>query len=205
MRKIFKKSFLSICLASVSLMVTSCANYNAVALSNQPFQQLISTTDEVQGIILAARSFSEEECKQYLDRDVIDKGFQPVQLFFQNNTNKSYDFSARRISLPVAYPEEVARTVHTSTIGRVAGYGIGSLLFWPLVIPAIVDGIKSTYANEALDKDYRLKTNYNHTIAPHSNLNTLIFVPIRDYRNSFMVKLIDLETKEPLLLQVNAS
>jgi hypothetical protein len=110
---------------------------------------------------VAAKAFDKMDCKRYLDRDVIKKGYQPVQLFIQNNSDKNYLLSLNRLSLPYVRPEEVARTVHTSTMGRILGYGIpGIVIAWPLIIPAVVDGVKSSEANEALDKDFYASCQY---------------------------------------------
>ncbi len=128
-----------------------------------------------------------------------------MQLFIQNNTNKNLLFSLNRVSLPLARPEEVAKKVHTSTVGRAAGYGAASLLLWPLIIPAIVDGIQSAQANHSLDNDFYSKGAKDQAVHPHSHINTLLFVPISGYSNHFTITLIDCETHNPISLNVCAS
>lgn len=125
---------------------------------------------------------------------MIAKGYQPIQLTFRNNTDKRYVFSSRDVSLPCAHADEVARTVHTSTVGRVAGYSVGGLFVWPLFIPAVVDGIKSSNANTALDKDFDEKAKDSFLIAPHSYSKTLIFVPKAHFSPVFDISLLDEES-----------
>lgn len=209
MRKIFYKNVVVIAkILSIIFCVgylTGCARYNAKALSNLSPDLIIKTTSKSGGIGVAAKSFTKADCKRYLDRDVISKGYQPVQLFLQNNTEKSFSFSLNRISLPYATPEEVADQVHTSTVGRTVGYGIGALIIWPLAIPAVVDGVMSSQANESLDNDFYSKSAKDQIVNPHSYINTLIFVPISSYTSNFSIILIDQETNEPVLLSVSAS
>ena len=157
-------------------------------------------------IIVAAKAYDKTDCKRYLDRDVIANGYQPVQLYIQNNSDKSYSFSLNRIDLPFAREDEVARKVHTSTVGRALGYGIpGVLVLWPLIIPAVVDGIKSSEANEALDYDFSSKIARDQTIGPRSYFNKIIFVPVGDFRQSFSVTLIDQDSNEPDTFHICAS
>jgi hypothetical protein len=94
--------------------------------------------------------------------------------------------------------QEVARKVHTSPDGRMAVWGIGGLIFFPLMIPAVVEGIKSSEANKALDEDYLSKSAKEHVIEPYTSFTGLIFVSKdHDYR-SLEVSLVDQITKEKL-------
>jgi hypothetical protein len=196
------KTFL---VATCLCFLAGCANYSASALTNLNPDFILNSSSQPSNLKAAAKAFSKADCKKYLDRDVMSKGYQPVQLFIQNNTKKSYSFALNRISLPHARPEEVAEKVHTSTVGRAAGYGVGALLLWPLAIPAVVDGIKSSQANEALDNDFSAKAARDQVLQPRSYLNTLIFVPSSGYTSSFTVSLIDIETNQPVILPVSAS
>jgi len=97
----------------------------------------------------------------------------------------------------------VAEKVYTSTAGRIAGYGVGALLIWPLIIPAIIDGVKSYQANKSLNKDFLSKAAEDKTIKAYSQMNSIVFVPIRNYEKTFSMTLIDCETKKPLTLTVD--
>ncbi|NGX45800.1 MAG: hypothetical protein K940chlam2_00980 [Chlamydiae bacterium] len=209
MKKNFSKKigkFGKVCLVVFGLAyLTGCASYNASTLTNLSPDHFMNSTPKAEGIGIAAKAFSKVDCKMYLDRDVISKGYQPVQLFIQNNTEKSYSFALSRIGLPHASPEEVAEKVHTSTVGRATAYGVGSLFLWPLAIPAVVDGVKSSQANKALDNDFNTKVAKDQNLNPHSYMNSLIFVPVTGFSNNFTVTLIDLETNKPVILTVSAT
>jgi hypothetical protein len=143
---------------------------------------------------IGCKAFSVEDCYTYLDRNVIAKGYQPIQLTFQNNTDKRYVFATEGVSLPCVDPEFVAKTVHTNTAGRVTGYAVGGLFFTPLFIPAVVDGIRSSDANKALDEDFYSKVKQHFVIQPNAYNKTLIFVPKSQMAPVFDVSLLDEET-----------
>ena len=166
------------------LSLSSCASYNASPLCN-PSPDLIQTVFPEDGITIVSKAFTKEDCEIFLDRDVLAEGYQPIQLYIQNNSDRGYIFSLNRINLPVAPPAEVAEKVHTSTVGRAVGYGAGAFILWPLAIPAIVDGVGSSKASKRLDKDFSAKAARDQVIFPHSHLNSIIFVPVHGYQDTF--------------------
>lgn len=115
------------------------------------------------------------------------KGYQPVQLTFKNTTEKSYVFSSKEISIPCTNPQEVAQSVYTSTLGRV-------VLYSPLIVPAIVDGVRSMNANARLNQDFHYKAQEHFIIPPGAYIKTLVFVPQAHYRPVFDLSLLERET-----------
>lgn len=190
---------------AVSLvLLAGCASYRAAPLNSLSSQILPVTTNSKDDVLVIAKAFSKQDCKRYLDRDVIAKGYQPVQIFIQNNSDKHYAFALNRISLSCARPEEVAEKVHTSTVGRATGYGVASLFLWPLAIPAVIDGVKSSQANESLDNDFSSKAAIDQTIQPHAYFNKIIFVPVNEYQSTFAMTLIDQASNTKKTFNVNA-
>ena len=198
-----KKSTLpTLAISTALIFLSGCASYNATALNTLSSEAVISSWSEKKDVLVVARAFNRAECKKYLDRDVLARGYQPVQLYIENNSDRNYIFSLNRVSLSVARPEEVAEKVHTSTVGRAAGYGAGALIFWPLAIPAVVDGVKSSQANEALDSDFSSKAARNQIILSHSNFNKLLFIPVSEYQPTFYITLIDEQSHEMRKIKV---
>jgi len=193
-----------IILVALSLVfLTGCASYNALPLNSMSSEVIDVTKPAMRtDVTIAAKALSRSECIRYFDRDVIEKGYLPVQLYIQNNTKNAYVFSLNRVSLSVARPEVVAAKVHTSTVGRAVGYGAGALLLWPLAIPAVVDGIKSARANQALDADFDAKCAQDQIISMHSHMNKVLFVPRSEFDSSFTVTLVDAESHTPKTIQV---
>ena len=199
-------------ISTAMLLLSGCASYHAASLNYLP-EEIITQGSESnkKELKVAAKAFDKADCKRYLDRDVLRQGYQPIQLYIQNDSNKSYAFSLSRLNLSIAESEEVARTVHTSTIGRILWYGVPGLILspfglgLPLIIPAVVDGIKSSEANDALDVDYYVKTiKDDQVIGPHSHFNKLVFVDAAKYQSSFSLTLIEQGTKKEEIFSLNA-
>lgn len=200
-----KHSQLSVlAVASVLILLSGCASYQAASLNTLSSDAMVSGMPGREEIVIVAKAFNKADCKRYLDRDVIAQGYQPIQLYIENKSDKNYAFSLSRVSLSCASPEEVAEKVHTSTVGRATGYGVGALFLWPLAIPAIVDGVKSSQANDALDIDFSSKAARDQVIQPHAYFNKLLFVPSNEYQPAFTVTLMDQNSnKKALAVRVN--
>lgn len=154
------------------------------------------------GITLSVKKLTSGDSKRILNRDVIEKGYQPIQITVNNDTKKYVLFSNQGVNLPTVPAQEVAEKVHTSTTGRAAAYGVAGLFVWPLLIPAVVDGMGSSQASEKLDRDYNAKVMGQVVIQPYGTHNGLIFVPVSEYQDSFEVVLVDRETKEKISYRV---
>lgn len=206
-KKFFKTLGYSIPSAFVLLSLASCASYQATPLTNLSSSILMTETNSSnrEDVTIIAKAFNKTDCKRYLDRDVISKGYRPVQLYIENNSSNNYLFSLNRITLSLARAEEVAEKVHTSTAGRAAAYGAGAwFTFGLLAIPAVVDGVKSANANESLDNDFSTKSARDQTLYPHSHANMVLFVPMNSYQSTFTVTLMDLASNKPKTIQVTA-
>ena len=177
----------------MAILLTGCASYQANALSALD-PECVREYPEMNGMAIGCKAFSVEDCYTYLDRNVIAKGYQPIQLTFNNNSDKRYVFTTQGVSLPCVSPETVASTVHTNTAGRVTVYTIGGLFITPLFIPAIVDGIRSSHANKSLDEDFYDKVKQQFVIQPNGYNKTLIFFPKSQMAAVFEVSLLDEET-----------
>jgi hypothetical protein len=197
--------------------LSSCANYNAYALKTLSPSLLVKCDSDGKDMHIygVSKPFNRKDCMKYLGRDVLAAGYMPVQIYIENNSSTSYIFDTNRISIACAYPEEVAEKVHTSTTGRVLAYGaaaVGSLplsVFLPVTTPAftvcaIVDGIKSSNANTALDHDYSNKSAINQTIQAYSKMNKIVFIPISASYSELSVTLIDTQTRAPLKIKLSA-
>ena len=172
----------------LAVTLCACANYRADSLNNLQTAAVYSSAPKTDGVHVAAKAFDAADCKRYLDRNVLAKGYQPIQLCIKNDTDESYVFALDRISLSHTRPEVVAQSVHTSTVGRAVGYGAAALLIWPFAIPAVLDSVWSAEANDALDIDFSSKSARDQVIYPHTSMNKLIFVPVSSYQPQFRME-----------------
>lgn len=183
--------------AAICFLSSGCARYRALPLpklGNPCSTHRIDTED----IRFAYKVYDANDCQQFLGRNVLKKGYQPIQLTINNSTGRYLKFSARSISFPCVPPFEIAKKVETSTVSRVLGWGIPGLFIWPFLIPAVVDGIGSEKANQMLNFDYATKFARSQIIEPFSTLNGLIFVPLESFNPVFTVTLVDQETNEKI-------
>lgn len=221
---IFKRLTCVFLLAVLCFTFSGCARYSAVALrdfstyrmpltdpslvastdvsqlSNQAEGNFVAKSGQKGGVQMFAKIFDRQDCERYLGRDVLAKGYQPVHIVLKNLSSRAYAVAPERINLPLASVEEVAKSVHTSTAKRVTYYGIAGLFLSPFLIPAVVDGIKSSEANKELDRDYARKALKSETLMPQSQISALIFVPIErfNYGADISMKLVDLENYKSL-------
>ena len=198
-------------LGCLVILISGCAAYQAVSLAALDPDQ-VRTYPEAKGLRVGYKVYSEKDCFDYLDRNVLAKGYQPVQLTLENQSERTYLFSVSNVRLPCADPKQVAKLVRTSTVGRVLGYGLGGLLIGIssggayaalCAVPAVVDGIKSANANARLERDFAKKANPAFHLPPGGYVKTLLFIPKAQFSPSFEMVLLDEQTKAPVVLTVS--
>ena len=184
--------------AFVLLMVPGCAHYKA-----RPLKKLnvnAPTSKNEQFLALSYTMFDCDDCIAYLGRDLLAQGYQPVQIEFTNHSKYSFYLSENCFNIPQAPIDVVAKLVYTDTTGRAVGYGVAGLFIWPLVIPAIVDGIGSAQANEQLDTDFARKALCDRLVTKYNSANGLIFVPVEEFNPNFTLTVTSIETDKEFIL-----
>jgi hypothetical protein len=185
------------------LFLTGCARYKAKPLG-KAVAQVTDRQKRVVPLICAYHVFTKDDCKRYLDRNVLAKGYQPILLTFTNNTKRCFKILRENISLPTVPATQVVRRVHTSTLGRALGYGAVGIVMWPFLISAVVDGIESSQANSRLDQDFARKELTEHIVGPFSTYSGLIFVPKEKFSWNFTIGVSDAMTGRMFALHTDA-
>jgi hypothetical protein len=178
-----------------------CASYEATSLPILQSDYAPYSQDQ-NDVTVMCKPLTAWESKRYLGRDVQSKGYQPIQICIRNDGKSYYLLSPQSINLPVAPPEEVAQLVHTNTVGRAAGWGVAGLFVWPLLVPAVVDGVGSYQANQRLDDDYSRKGVQQTVIQPGTIMNRVIFTPMQEYPGYFRLTLLNRDTRDKLVYEV---
>jgi len=176
--------------------LSGCAHYRARPL--RPLRAAQGTQEQT--ISLDYEVFNAYDCKRYLDRNTLAQGYQPIQITFVNNTDHHFIVSPQGFSFGCASSREVANTVHTNTVGRAVGYGVAGLFIWPFIIPAIVDGLGSSRANEELDADFAHKTLRGQTVKPYGTANGIVFVGCDEFDGDFDMTVTDSANNENYVL-----
>ncbi|MBS0649035.1 MAG: hypothetical protein JSS10_07440 [Verrucomicrobia bacterium] len=188
------------CLIASLILLTGCASYSASTLATLPADSAVESPKN-SDILVSWKAFDVSDCKRYLGRNVISEGYMPLQLTIRNNSTDPVYFNPQNFNIPLASVNEVASKAHTSTAGRVVGWGVGALFIFPLVIPAIYDGIKSSEANDALDADYEAKALREHIIQPLSTFNGVVFVPQKYSYQNIEMFLVNQKTHEKIVFK----
>lgn len=196
------KMFAGFTAALILLALTGCAKYRPLPLKRVKMHHSLYSSNE--HIAFAYHIFTLEDCFTYLDRNVLYKGYQPINITFVNNSNKFLHLSKANFSFPCVTSLEVAQKVHTSTVKRVVGYGVAGLFIWPFLIPAIVDGIGSSDANQKLDFDFKYKALHTQTVPPYTTVNGLIFVSVENFNPDFSLTVVDSENNKRFALTTHA-
>ncbi len=191
------RQYLLLCAAVISVSFFGCARYKPQPLDCITASQVYEQPSSVSFVY---KIFDKRDCKKYLDRDILLKGYQPVQITIINNTKYHLFFRSQAISLPHVSASCIARKTHTCTAGRATGFSLLGLVVWPFLIPAIVDGVGSSQANNKLDIDFGKKELVDQTISPYNTINGLIFVPIKEFKLPFTITLINAKSQKKIVL-----
>lgn len=195
-----KKLLISVAaLLGLATILTSFESYEHSAMAT------LETTApafsaEAKGLNVTAKKYTSSESKEYLDRNLMSSGYQPIQITIQNNTGDTYNFSKEGVSLPNASASKVAFAVGKKGLPRAIGLKVASLFFWPFMIPDTLNGIHAAKSHYKMRKDYGAKIvkEKDEEIAPYSTFHRVIFVPNDEVRETLTVTLLSKGDKTPL-------
>jgi len=220
MRKTLSRTAL---LLMLPIFLASCASYKARPLDTLSF----NIEAPLENLYTSCKAFSAEDSQRYLGKNVLARGYQPVQISIRNSSKDTFYLPLDGISLPHTDPETVSEEMHFSTATRtVAMTGAGlvganlvvipSLILSPilgplslvvplatLVTPPIMGGVKSSEANKAMDRDFDKKGARDAFIGPHATVNMLLFVPEELYRSDFTMTLKNSNTSEVFVIDMH--
>ncbi|NGX40009.1 MAG: hypothetical protein KR126chlam1_01349 [Chlamydiae bacterium] len=188
LKSAYKTFVLSISLVGMFYLFTASNGYQPriapfVGSQAEPFRE--------SGVFVRAKAYTRNESKAYLDRDLVQKGLQPVQITIQNNTERTYLLSNRGVDLSAVSSNSVATRLSLSALPRSIAFKIAAFFFWPFIIPATIDSIFSFQSHLKMRKDFYAKSVKDHeeVLAPYSVVNRIIFVSSKEHASSFTLYL----------------
>jgi len=187
------KKILYFLAVSSLFLFSGCAKYKP---SQIPFPS--GEKQKANNIKIVTRKLSDKEVKICFDSQKLSKKYDAVQIYVKNNSDKTIILNAQQISLPVISAKEICKTTYRETAARITSYAIPGFFLWPFWIPAIIDGQKSSKANEQIDQDVSVKvlaTNDNKSIKPNNHINKIAFIPKGYNTKEFAIKLVDKNLK----------
>ena len=129
-------------------------------------------------------------------RNLISRGYQPIQIYIMNNSNKSYYLDPNSITLPIEPGDKVSRKIHRDLGWKTAKYYLIGGPIW-----AIIEYIFSNEANKSIDADFKERTinpSRGIRIRPYETINKVIFVANENYTRHFGLTLTENKSKKQI-------
>lgn len=181
-------------LASAFLLTTGWDRYQTHSLQSVAAELLPTFSLKHAKVNVMAKAMSPDESKQNFGHDLISRGVQPLQLSIQNNSSDEYSLCPSSVDLPRIEPSKIAFKITKAAIPRGIAYKIAGLFFWPFLIPSTIDTIRVLSHHEHLKKDIMAKSMKDEVIAPYSTFHRVLFVPKEEFKQTFKVTLIELDS-----------
>lgn len=109
--------------------------------------------EEKNGIALAMSKYSQQDCRHMFGVNVINCGFQPMQITIKNMSKGTVILNPTGLQLDLVSPKTVAKRCHWKTKEITGGAGILScIFFWPAIIPTAYYGYQMYDTNRQISK-----------------------------------------------------
>jgi len=192
-REIFNVFVFSVAIVGIFFLYTE---YNAYS-----YKPLTGPTSMVEpfkneGVQIDAQVYSSQDSKNYLNRDVVADGVNPVQITIQNNTPGHYGLSTQGIPKDLKTANSVSNKVIIEAIPRSIALKVAGFFFWPLMIPGAIDSIVTMHAHSKLKKDFNAKAvkAEDEAVLPYSTVHRIFFMEDKELGGQFTVYLKDFKT-----------
>ncbi len=184
-------------LSAIFLLTTGWSRFQSLPLTPLSTELLPTFALNHNKVKVQAKAMSPEESQQNFGHDLVSRGVQPLQLSIQNNTSNEYSLCPSSVDLPRVEASKIAFKVTKSAIPRGVAYKIASIFFWPFMVPSTIDSVRVIAHHQHLKKDLMAKAVKQEVVAPYSTFHRVLFVPKEEFKETFKVTLIDLETLDP--------
>lgn len=185
------------------LIFQSCASYQVGRLPGKDVETFANHQVQEE-VYVAVDIMNHETIRQAFQFDIEEFEVQPVYIVIDNRSKRSYLFKKSDIDKQVYSAKEVTERVRYNTAGRIAGYStlatVG-LVIWPLLIftvPAIVDGVGSSKANNRILSDYSRMEIQDDRVLPNGLLSGIIYIPLMKDGEAISLRLTDVGNGELL-------
>jgi len=201
MKSNFIKAFIS-SVVLISVVILNCG-FKEVPLTKQENGSVSS-----KGVTIEAKVMSRAESNQTLGRALQKWEIIPVQVKIQNNTKESYSLSADGVDLPHVTSGDVAMSVTSSSIPRSIALKVAGFLFWPFIIPSMIDSIITFKSHVDMRSDFYARSikAEGEDILPYSTVERVLFVPKGKWADEFTLQLHDLHSNKntPFSITMNS-
>lgn len=203
MKRFFKIFLFLVCCFS---LITSFSQFQNTTLSKIQWSEWRWFEHEKDDLSVSFRVYSRNECKELLSKDLVSRGYQPIQIDIVNPTHHEYEISPTDVSLPSEKPSKMALKVMKSAIPRSILFKIAGLVFWPVNIVGIVDSLNAFTSYDEMRADWHsMSIKPNEKVPPFSTIHRVVFVPEGHLTDNFTIQLKNVKSGEYETFESNAS
>jgi len=193
-------------LAPILAMSYLLGSMRAINLPQESLDSAQIFSPSERGVHINSKIYHSEESRLFLGHDYIGKGVVPLELSIRNSSGHTYEISAASVPLALYRGKDMAWKQTKKSIPRSLAMRIASLFFWPLMIPATIDGIVTLKRHISLSKDLEAKTlkEKDEPVPPYSTVTRILYVKEKSYQPEFSVSLQDVDSKELMVVRTSA-
>lgn len=167
--------------------------------------QTLETPFTTNQVSAHAKYLSPQESQRFLKKDLAHWGYQSIWITIQNDTEQSYLLAEDGLDLPHVSSGDVALRVTSSAIPRSIALKIAGFLFWPFIIPSVIDTILTAKAYFDMRSSFYAKSikEIDEELLPYSTVHRIIFVSQNQSVDEFTLYLKEGSCKRYLPLSIS--
>lgn len=151
----------------------------------------LAPTTDAKKLTIQTKVLTAEESKEHLNRDLLSRRVQPIQVTIHNNTSAIVtieDIDAKQISV-----SRMTNRIAKDAVPRLVGFRTAALVFWPIGFVATIDGLKTFTKYMRMKREFAARKMKLEAIPPYSDLNRVLFIACEDMKDTVSVTLYNQE------------
>lgn len=163
-----------------------------------PVSGHVLSKDNGAQVYIEAKTLSHDETADYVHRDLLSRGYQPVLLQIDNTSPFSYEIKRDYVGIPTESAKKIVSEIGKSSIPRMVAYKVLGFLFWPLAIPGTIDTVRTWNKEFELTRELEAKTikPKGEIIPPYASISRVLYIPKNELKETFQVALTNIERQQ---------
>jgi hypothetical protein len=186
----------------LSFLVLSCFTFHTTVSHALVDLTKLSLDRFESEIVVTARVYLPHESHKNISKDFHNSGHVPIELTIHNSTGESYELSQASVPLACITHQDIAWHTTKKSIARSVALKIASLIFFPISIPSMIDGIATYNKHKKIAKDVHAKSlkEEGEVIPPYATVKRILVVKTDEFRTSFSVALKGTDNHELVVI-----
>jgi hypothetical protein len=176
--------------------VLATLSWNLVPPSPLPIAASFVLSKDNEGeVYVEAKALNLEETRDYVNRDLLSRGYQPILLQIDNTSPFSYEIKKSQVDMQMANAKKIVQEIGRSSLPRTIAYKILGFFFWPFMIPGTIDSARAWNKEYTLQKELNAKTlkEEGEIIPAYSSMSRLLYIPKEEIKETFHLSLTNLD------------